>query len=269
MTPPVSKRLRYQQVMELVERLIADGGLAAGSLLPTQRELAARAGVSMITVRRALEELESAGRVTSHQGVGTFVAHARIVSEPARSGGLLATLAAQAEQHAVVTQLLELRTIPAPATIARSLRVASGQPVWRIRRLRRIDGEPMVLEHAHVPVFLAPDLARHSAQLEQSLYALLASEYSLIDDNEEQLLSVGAAAEDERRLLDLKPRAQIVRLRGTSFTREEVPFDAFEQVYLAREFVFSISGRTSRQLLRAEDVREGMSDREAAAPKGR
>jgi len=260
MTPPVRKLLRYQHVIALVERLISEGGLVAGSMLPTQRELAAQAGVSLITVRRALEELESAGRVTSHQGVGTFVAHARVVSEPARSGGLLATLAAQAERHAVVTQLLELRTTPAPATIASLLRVAGGQPVWRIRRLRRIDGEPKVLEHAHVPVFLAPDLARHSARLEQSLYALLAAEYGMVDDYEEQLLSVGVAGEDERRLLKLKPRAQIVRLRGTSFTRDDVPFDSFEQVYPAWEFVFSISGRTSRQLLRAEEARDGTSE---------
>ena len=261
MTPPVRKLLRYQQVIDMVERLIADGGLAPGSLLPTQRELAAQADVSMITVRRALEELEKAGRVTSHQGVGTFVAHARIVSEPARSGGLLATLAAQAEPPAVTTQLLELRTIPAPATMAQSLRVAGGQPLWRIRRLRLIDGAPMVLEHANVPVFLAPDLARHSARLEESLYALLAAEYGLVDDYEEQVLSVGAGGEDERRLLALKPRAQIVRLRGTSFSREGVPFDTFEQVYPAREFVFAISGRTSRQLLRAGDVHSTQEDR--------
>jgi len=32
------------------------------------------AGVSLITVRRALAELEREGRVHSHQGVGTFVA---------------------------------------------------------------------------------------------------------------------------------------------------------------------------------------------------
>src|SRR5277367_1917738 len=75
-------------MIEFVERLVTDGNLAPGDMLPTQAELAAAAGVSLITVRRALEELERAGRVRRHQGVGTFLARPRIISEPGRSGGL-------------------------------------------------------------------------------------------------------------------------------------------------------------------------------------
>ena len=79
-------------MIEFIERLVAEGNLAPGDMLPTQAELAAAAGVSLITVRRALEELERAGRVRRHQGVGTFLARPRIISEPGRSGGLLDTL---------------------------------------------------------------------------------------------------------------------------------------------------------------------------------
>ena len=61
--------LLYERVVDLVEQLIADRGLRPGDMLPTYTELAEQAGVSLITVRRALDELERAGRVRRHQGL--------------------------------------------------------------------------------------------------------------------------------------------------------------------------------------------------------
>src|SRR5215469_11940343 len=61
--------LLYERVVALVERLIADRGMAPGDRLPSYGELAELAGVSLITVRRALDELERAGRVRRHQGL--------------------------------------------------------------------------------------------------------------------------------------------------------------------------------------------------------
>jgi DNA-binding GntR family transcriptional regulator len=250
---PVVGQLRYQQVIALVDELIAEGGLGPGSRLPTHGELAGMAGVSLITVRRALEELERAGRVTSHQGVGTFVAHARIVAEPGRSGGLLATLAEQSEPRQVSTQVLDLRAgLPRP-TVARALRIAPEDQVWQIRRLRLIDGKPLVLEQALIPVDLAPDLRRRRDELEGSLYDLLARDHGLVDEHEEQYLEVAQGRERERRLLALPARATVVRLRGVSFTAQDLPFDCFEQVYPADEFVFYFAGQTARRLFRATD----------------
>src|ERR1700757_5285584 len=77
--------LLYERVVDLVEQLISDRGLRPGDMLPSYTELADQAGVSLITVRRALDELERAGRVRRHQGLGTFVARARIVTEPTRA----------------------------------------------------------------------------------------------------------------------------------------------------------------------------------------
>jgi len=83
--PPEPKKLRYQEMIEFIERLVAQSRLEPGDLLPTQAELASMAGVSLITVRRALEELERARRMRRHQGVGTYLAQrAGPVWRPAR-----------------------------------------------------------------------------------------------------------------------------------------------------------------------------------------
>ena len=253
--PATGRRaLRYQKVIDLVDQIIRAQDLQPGSLLPTQKELAELAGVSLITVRRALEELERAGRVAGHQGVGTFVARPRIVSEPARRGGLLATLAGRADPSLVTTEVLKVRDGEPDAGVARALGLASGARIWIVSRLRRIDGRAMVLEQARVPQALAPDLDRWRDDLAQSLYGLLARRYGLVDDYEEQYLEVDAAGATERRRLGLQARARIVRLQGVSFAADDVPFDCFEHVYPAEAFAFYISGRTSRRLLPARDL---------------
>jgi len=252
---PVGK-LRYLQVIDIIDGIVAERGLGPGDLLPTQKELASLAGVSLITVRRALDELERSGRVSGHQGVGTFVARPRIVSEPTRSGGLLATLAEPDSPREVTTQVLEVRSARPRPTVAHTLGLAPGKPVWQIVRLRLIDGQPQVIEQALIPQALAPDLGRRRGELSGSLYDLLAASHGLVDDHEEQYLEVREAGSRERRLLKLGARARVVRLRGVSLTDGDVPFDCFEQVYPADEFVFYISGQTARHLLRPADLRD-------------
>ena len=44
------------------------------------------------------------------------------------------------------------------ADLAQALRIESGSPVWRLRRLRLLDGQPAVLETSVIPVALAPEL---------------------------------------------------------------------------------------------------------------
>ena len=64
----------YQQIADQVRRLILNGRLPPGSPLPSVRALAAQLGTSVITTRRAYEELERAGLIVTRQGAGSFVA---------------------------------------------------------------------------------------------------------------------------------------------------------------------------------------------------
>lgn len=242
-------KLRYELVMDEIERLVAERNLGPGDLLPTQAELAALAQVSLISVRRALEELERVGRVRRHQGVGTFLAGPRIVSEPGRAGGLLDTLAGDHRRPRLGSRVSSLESgVPAPQ-LARALRLGVGDEVWRLVRVRLLDGRPAIVETAVIPLALAPGLGEARERLTGSLYEFLAERYGLQDHHEEQYLEVGAASAEERRLLGLAAGAQVVRLRGVSMTIEGLPFDCFEQVYPATGFAFYISGATEKRLL--------------------
>src|SRR4051794_18412069 len=71
----------YQQIVDAIKREVISGRLAPGSALPSFRVLAEQLLVSVITVKRAYEELEREGIIYRRQGLGTFVSH----SAPDRS----------------------------------------------------------------------------------------------------------------------------------------------------------------------------------------
>ena len=64
----------YRQIVERISDLIRGGQLAADEALPSIRELAAELAVSVITVKKAYEDLTASGLVVQQQGRGTFVA---------------------------------------------------------------------------------------------------------------------------------------------------------------------------------------------------
>jgi DNA-binding GntR family transcriptional regulator len=249
---PSGGGLLYEQVVEYVEKLVSERGLVPGDLLPTYAELAEAVGVSLITVRRALDELERAGKVRRHQGLGTFLARPRILTEPARAGSLLGTLAKGQQSRppeVLDTRILDIRRGLPSGDIARALQIREDSQVWLLRRQRLIDGQPAVVETSVIPTSLAPQLDQLVERQGGSLYDLLGREYGLVDEFEEQYLEVIMPTQEERRLLSIPSRTQVVRIRGLSMDKAGTPFDCFEQLYPAAEFAFAISGSTSRHLL--------------------
>lgn len=247
-------QLRYERTIAMVEDLITERGLAPGDLLPPGHEIARLAGVSLISVRRALDELERSGRIVRHQGVGTFVSEPRIVAEPSRLGDLLATLGGRTPGEAVETTLIALERGVPDAAVARALDIGGRDLVWHIVRLRRIGGRPRVLERTALPVGLVPEVDVELLRAGGSLYGHLADRFGLGAAREEQYLHVGTPTEEERRLLELRGHQPVVRLRGLSVTEQGIPFDCFEQVYPASDFVFYISGQSAGELHAASEL---------------
>lgn len=64
----------YHQVEKQLKALIAGGHLPAGTPLPSIRGLSKDLEISVITIRRAYQDLESQGFIETVQGKGTFVA---------------------------------------------------------------------------------------------------------------------------------------------------------------------------------------------------
>src|SRR6187431_3634154 len=79
--PPISAAAPgplYQQIVDGLKREISEGRLAPGTALPSFRALAEDLLVSVITVKRAYEELERDGIIYRRQGLGTFVSNTAV-----------------------------------------------------------------------------------------------------------------------------------------------------------------------------------------------
>ncbi len=64
----------YEQITEQIKALILNGTLSEGTALPSMRVLAKELRVSVITTKRAYEELELAGFIVTVPGRGSFIA---------------------------------------------------------------------------------------------------------------------------------------------------------------------------------------------------
>jgi DNA-binding GntR family transcriptional regulator len=248
------RKLRYQQVQELVLTIMAERQLQPGDRLPSTAELAEIADVSSISVRRALDELERAGRIRRHQGLGTFVAEPRIATDPTRSGELLHTLIGEPGRPSTVTTALITVSVGLPsATVASALGVDVGQPVWEIWRKRAIASPTQppdhILERAVLPLSRVPAIDQEGLSRGESLYRFVEERYGLTDEYTEQAFEVDSPNSWEADQLGLQAGDPIVRIRGVSFDADGVAFDCFEQCYRATKFTFYTAGQTRHRIL--------------------
>lgn len=154
----------YLQLSDVLREGIARGLYGPLDRLPSEHELVRAHGVSRITARQALAELERAGLVFRLQGRGSFVARPPVVQRLTGLHGFAEAMAA----HGVtsVSRVLKTATVRATAGIAAALAVEPGEPVTELRRLRLADGAPVSLDVSHFRLelgrrLLRQDLARH------------------------------------------------------------------------------------------------------------
>jgi GntR family transcriptional regulator len=213
----------HGQIEEWLADAIAAGQLAPGDRLPTEHDLAARLGVSRMTLRHALGELAQRGLVTRSVGRsgGTFVAEAKLEQD-------LTTLVGFSEQlrrHGKVAgaQVLAATTIPASATAAAALRLAADDLVFQVRRIRLADGKPIGLEDSLFPAALFPGLL--DCRLDGSLYELLEARYGLRPHRARESLEPVVAGVREAEALDIDEGAPLMLVERTAYAASGQPLE--------------------------------------------
>ena len=131
---------------ELRDRIIG-GQWPAGSSLPSQRELADEFGVSMMTLRQALQLLADEGLVGTRHGLGTYVAP-RFAHDLGHLRSFASDLATQGAD--VTTRLLDAAAVAPPEAVG--ARLGGPAEVLRLRRLRLVGNRPVILQVSYLPV---------------------------------------------------------------------------------------------------------------------
>ena len=152
----------YHQVYLLLRQLIVEGEWAPDMAMPGEHDLASQHGVSRITIRRAMQQLENDGLVVRRRGAGTFAQRPKPRKRRENLRGLMENLVAMGLRTEVA--LLQLAYVAAPASIAAALELPAGTLVQKSVRLRSTEGVPFSHLTAWVPEeigrrFQAADLA--------------------------------------------------------------------------------------------------------------
>ncbi len=197
--------LHHQVYLDL-KAALAEGEWQPGSQLPPERELARRYGCSLITVRRALDELSREKRLERSRGKGTFVLQPRI--ERPLDGAMSFTEEMQRRGLDPQTRLLVARPEAATEIVAAALDVEPGSPTLYLERLRLANGTPLLLEMVHLPAERFPGLL--ASDLEHN------SLYEPVTRVREALEPVQLSAR-EARVLDLRPRALALLVEGVAY----------------------------------------------------
>ena len=161
----------HSQLETTLRRLIEQGQISTGAVLPGELELAAQLGVSRHTVRHALGVLTNEGLLRRERGRGTTVVSAqppRIIERSLSNFYAFAWETRARGQHQR-SYVLERTVLPADAELSERLQVEPGTEVERIVRLRTADDDPLVLETAYLPRALSVVLEANSLERE-SIY---------------------------------------------------------------------------------------------------
>ncbi len=95
----------YEQIITQVKSLIMTGELKPGDALPSMRALAQSLRISVITTKRAYEELERDGFIESYTGKGSFVKQQNVELIKEENLRQIETLLSQAVDKAKLSNL--------------------------------------------------------------------------------------------------------------------------------------------------------------------
>lgn len=228
-------RPRYHQLKEIIRERIRNGEWTPGSLIPSERELCERYGISRMTARQSITELVSEGLLYREQGKGTYVGRPKIPQQLLRLTGFTEDMEARAQRPGA--KVLSAEMWPADEAAAERLRVKVGQPVYRLRRLRLADSEPLALESSCISFIGCERLLDNDLERD-SLYQLLDVAYDVPPLEAEQELEADLALEEESRLLDVPVGSPVLRTRRVTMTRRNQPVEYATSVYRGDKYRF-------------------------------
>jgi len=225
----------HEQVRRRIERLIADQALKPGAQIPAETDLAGEFNVSRTTIRNALNVLEQEGKIERTPGRGTIVRQPRL-------GQLLGKLLSFTEEMKLrgftpSNRLIEM-TQTVPSTPIRTLLRLDSESVWRIRRVRCANGEPIAIETCYIP-WSALNEQDAEGLGNGSLYELL-GRLGRGPDRSEQSAQAASATPEEAALLNIESNRPVLRFERLSFDANGEPIEFVTSTYRGDKYSFHV-----------------------------
>ena len=209
----------YEVVSGTIRRRIIENVYKPGTALPSEYQLGEELGVSQGTVRKALNDLVVERILFRRQGIGTFVSEQTedrlrcLFFNIARDDGA---------GISPVGKTLSFGQFPASPEERHKLALKPRDEVYRIKRLRYVGDQPILVERLSVGQRLFPDLPR---DLPDYMYRLYQMKYGImVSKNLEQVKAIGAP-QYEAKLLCIKQDSPVLHIDRVAVTIERQPVE--------------------------------------------
>lgn len=231
------KQPLYDQLVDILTEKI-DHEYRPGDLMPSERELSERYGLSRTTVRLALQELERLGLVVRQHGRGTFVA-----DRSAQTTNLMHSYSFTDQMREMgrspETTILEFCEFEADKNLAEHMGARIGDRLFKLKRLRSADGMPMMVERTYLPVRKFLSLKRPMLE-HKALYDLIEQDFRQKIRVAEEEFFASIARPADARLLEISEGAPVLDLVRTTYNESNEIVEYTLSVARADQFKYKV-----------------------------
>ncbi len=224
--------LYFQVQQQLLLRL---RGLRPGTLLPTQKALAEEFGASLITIRRAVDELARLGFVEATRGRGTVVVRPSVRDDRGEVSSWTDSMTRLGRQPSTAWRRISAH-VPS-REVARTLALKARERTVVVERLRTLDGEPFCLMRNELPLSVVPGLLSEGLAGE-SLYTWVSARYGLRPHRAVEEVEARIATEIETQALAYAGIVMVVRRQ--SYLADGRPMEVAEIVAPADRYQYRV-----------------------------
>lgn len=214
----ISRAPKYVYVKEDIRRKILCKEWVDGCRIPVEAEFCEMYGVSRITVRKALEELQAEGYLEKVQGKGTYVRNRMVEQHLSKFYSFNEELRKRGMKEQA--EVVELSTVNADEELARYLQIAPGAAVLRVFRVRRTEHGPYAVESSYIPRHLIGDITKEMIN-ENGLYKTLENFGVVVNAARETFKAINVNKEQSN-LLNVRIDAAAISLTRTAFSGSTV-----------------------------------------------
>jgi GntR family transcriptional regulator len=200
--------------------------LPQGERLPGERILADDFGVCRVTLRRAIEDLISDGKLERRARSGTYVRRP-IISSEMRLKSFSEEIRARGQNPS--TRVISLKRVKANKTIAKTLKIRAGDEIFLVVRLRLADGVPIALETLRIACRSIPILKPED--VETSLYDAFVEKFGIRIMNAKAAIAGFNPSEKERSLLEIASQVPCLMIKMLDHDQNGVPIMTAECIY--------------------------------------
>lgn len=203
----------YKGVKREITKAVHDGEWKPGDVIPSEKKLCERFGVSIGTIRKAVDELSAEGFLIRQQGRGTFVASHNL---DRYLFSFFHIVRQDGHKEYPKLELLEFEKVKADAEAATRLGIEPGARLSRFVNKLALGGEPVLIDEILLPDSLFPRLTeKRLRERRTTLYQCYQEDFGVtVIRTVERLRAVKADA-FKARLLGLKvgdPLLHIIRV---------------------------------------------------------